>query len=232
MHKKLSRLMQPNLAPYFLCLVLFILVTARDLPWVAAAEAVALAALLVLYQRQSRLRRRRAARFIDDLTGGTDSVSRNTMLRTPLPVAVVRVEDGEMIWANEGFAELSGLGDEVLDARFADLLPGLDLRRLAEDGSAGAPVELNGRSCQVYSAAGRTEERAVQEAVVTAYFVDVTEARDLKALYEASRPVVSIFVLDNYEELMKAGGDAAKNQNFHANRPFLQLFSKKEHAAK
>ena len=211
MHKKLSRLMQPNLAPYFLCLVLFILATARDLPWVAAAEGAALAALLILYQRQSRQRRRRVARFIDDLTGGTDSVSRNSMLRTPLPVAVIRVEDGEIIWANEGFAVLSGLDDEILDTPLADLIPNLDLRRLAESGSAGVPVELNGHSCQVYSAAGRTEERAVQEAVVTAYFVDVTEARELKALYDASRPVVSIFVLDNYEELMKAGGDAAKS---------------------
>ena len=47
--------------------------------------------------------------------------------------------------------------------------------------------------------------------MVTAYFVDVTEGQHLKAVYEATRPVVCVLVVDNYEELLKAGGEAAKS---------------------
>ena len=40
MHKKLSRLVEPNLQPYFLCFLLFILAALLVEPVLAAAEAV------------------------------------------------------------------------------------------------------------------------------------------------------------------------------------------------
>ena len=52
---------------------------------------------------------------------------------------------------------------------------------------------------------------ATQGQVITAYFVDVTESQNIKALYEASRPVICLLLVDNYEELMKSGGEAAKS---------------------
>ena len=56
MHNKLSRLIEPNLQPYFLCLVFFALVTAYVQPWLAILEGAALVTLYVLYRRQSRKR--------------------------------------------------------------------------------------------------------------------------------------------------------------------------------
>ena len=44
MNKKLSRLIEPNLQPYFLCLILFIIITAAIQPALAAAEGAALVA--------------------------------------------------------------------------------------------------------------------------------------------------------------------------------------------
>ena len=41
--------------------------------------------------------------------------------------------------------------------------------------------------------------------------MDVTESQRLKELYEATRPVVCELVLDNYEEIIKAGGEAGKS---------------------
>ena len=46
MRKKLSRLIEPNLQPYFLCIILFAAATAPVQPLLAAAEAVV---LLLLY---------------------------------------------------------------------------------------------------------------------------------------------------------------------------------------
>ena len=212
MHKKLSRLIEPNLQPYFLCLALFAAVSAPIQPVLAGVEVIALAALYIFHRRQSRRRRRTVMQYIETITGGVDSISQNSMLNTPLPVAVFRADNGEIIWANDGFLALSGTEEDIFDLHIQDLAEGLDPRKAAEESAAGLPVEVGAHSCQVYSTASRVsaqEAGAVQ--VVTAYFVDVTEAQALQAAFEASRLVVAILVLDNYEEMMKAGGDAGRS---------------------
>lgn len=212
MHKKLSRLIEPNLQPYFLCLALFAAVSVPIQPVLAGVEVIALAALYIFHRRQSRRRRRTVMQYIETITGGVDSISQNSMLNTPLPVAVFRADNGEIIWANDGFLALSGTEEDIFDLHIQDLAEGLDPRKAAEESAAGLPVEVGAHSCQVYSTASRVsaqEAGAVQ--VVTAYFVDVTEAQALQAAFEASRLVVAILVLDNYEEMMKAGGDAGRS---------------------
>ncbi len=215
MHKKLSRLIEPNLQPYFLCLALFAALTVPIKPVLAAAEIVVMAALYFYHRKQSMRRRRNVIQYIESITGGTDSISRNSMLNTPLPVAVFRADTGETIWANDGFVELAGAQDDVLNMRIGELAPGFDYQWLL-DGSAGDATaeltEIAGRTCRVYGAVSRAGGRASsQDLLITAYFVDITESRHIEALYESSRPVTCLLVLDNYEELLKAGGEAAKS---------------------
>ena len=215
MHKKLSRLIEPNLQPYLLCLALFAALTAPIQPLLALAEAAALAGLYVYHRRQSLRRRRSVMQYIESITGGTDSISKNSMLNTPLPVVVFRGDNGEVVWANQGFSALSEAPDDVFSMRIEDLAPDFDYRWLL-DGNTGEELEelteIGGRTYRVYGNASRASGRASsQDQIVTAYFVDVTESQHMKAILEASRTVVSILVLDNYEELLKAGGEAAKS---------------------
>ena len=86
MHKKLSRLIEPNLQPYFLCLVLFAAVTAPLQPLLGAAELAALALLYLFYRRQTTRRRRSVMQYIETITGGVDSINKNTNLER-LPIA-------------------------------------------------------------------------------------------------------------------------------------------------
>ena len=215
MHKKLSRLIEPNLQPYLFCLALFAVLTAPIQPLLSLAETAALAALYIYHRRQSMRRRRSVMQYIESITGGTDSISKNSMLNTPLPVVVFRGDNGEVIWANQGFSALSESRDDVFSMRIEDLAPDFDYRWLL-DGTTGEDLEelteIGGRTYRVYGTASRASSRASsQEQIVTAYFVDVTESRHIQALYESSRPVTCLLVVDNYEELLKAGGEAAKS---------------------
>ena len=210
MHKKLSRLIEPNLQPYFLCLALFIAVTASIQPWLAAVEAAALVLLYIFHLRQSRKRRRIVMQYVETITGGMDSISKNSMLNTPLPVVVFHAETGEILWANDGFVELAGSQEEILDLRIGDLAPDFDYHRFLEGAKECEDATVGGRSCRVYGAASRMDGES-QGQIITAYFADVTGSRRLAELYAESRPVVSILVLDNYEEVLKAGGDASKS---------------------
>lgn len=125
MHKKLSRLIEPNLQPYFLCLVLFIAAAALIQPVLAAVETAALVLLYIFYRKQSYTRRRNVMQYVETLTGGVDSISKNSMLNTPLPVVVFRADSGEIIWTNDGFIALADARDNVFDMRIGDLAPAL-----------------------------------------------------------------------------------------------------------
>ena len=50
-----------------------------------------------------------------------------------------------------------------------------------------------------------------QSMVATTYWVETTEADHLREVYDATRPVVSILMLDNYEDLMKACEDTQRS---------------------
>ena len=212
MHKKLSRLVEPNLQPYFLCLALFIAAAVPIQPMLAAAEAAVMVLLYLFSRYQNARRRRNVMQYMETITGGVDSISKNSLLNTPLPVVVFRADNGELIWANDSFVALTEEGDDIFDRTIRDVAPAFAYQSLLADGTIGELTELNGRSYQVYGSVGRMSGRsAAQGQIVTAYFVDVTESQHLKAVYEASRPVVSVLVLDNYEELMKAGAEASRS---------------------
>ena len=215
MHKKLSRLIEPNLQPFFLCLALFAALTVPIQPILAGVEVVLLVILYIYHRRQSMRRRRSVAQYIASITGGPDSISKNSMLNTPLPVVVFRADNGEVIWANDGFVALTDEHNDVFAMRIEELAPDFDYHWLL-DGSNGQEAEelteISGRTYRVYGSASRSSGKASsQETMVTAYFIDVTESKHLAAVYADSRPVTCLLVVDNYEELLRAGGEAAKS---------------------
>ena len=213
MHNKLSRLIEPNLQPYFLCLALCVAVAIPIEPLLAALEAVVLLLLYIFYRRQTKKRRRSVMQYVETITGGVDSISKNSLLNTPLPVVIFRADNGEIIWTNDSFADMAAGEDDIFQMTIGQVAPDFHYQSILDgSGQMGEPAEINGRICQVYGSATRMEGRAAaQGQIVTAYFVDVTESQRLKELYEATRPVVCELVLDNYEEIIKAGGEAGKS---------------------
>ena len=212
-HNKLSRLIEPNLQPYFLCLALCVAVAIPIESLLAALEAVVLLLLYIFYRRQTKKRRRSVMQYVETITGGVDSISKNSLLNTPLPVVIFRADNGEIIWTNDSFADMAAGEDDIFQMTIGQVAPDFHYQSILDgSGQMGEPAEINGRICQVYGSATRMEGRAAaQGQIVTAYFVDVTESQRLKELYEATRPVVCELVLDNYEEIIKAGGEAGKS---------------------
>ena len=212
-HNKLSRLIEPNLQPYFLCLALCVAVAIPIEPLLAALEAVVLLLLYIFYRRQTKKRRRSVMQYVETITGGVDSISKNSLLNTPLPVVIFRADNGEIIWTNDSFADMAAGEDDIFQMTIGQVAPDFHYQSILDgSGQMGEQAEINGRICQVYGSSTRMEGRAAaQGQIVTAYFVDVTESQRLKELYEATRPVVCELVLDNYEEIIKAGGEAGKS---------------------
>ena len=212
-NKKLSPLLEPNLKFYFAVMLLFA-VAAIPVNWQLALAEGTLTVLLYFYFRQSNQKRRQGVlQYIDSVTGSVDTASKSTLINSPLPTLVFRPDTGEIIWSNESFLQLAGVREHLFEMRLSEAVPDFQVQWLLS-GKQESPerVELNNHRFRVYGSLVRSRNRTgVQSLVATTYWVETTEADHLREVYEASRPVAAILMLDNYEDLMKACEDTQRS---------------------
>ena len=207
-NKKLSRLLEPNTKLFVLCMALFA-VLSFAVDWMLGLLQAAVTALLFFYSRQiSRKRKQNVLQYIDSVTGSVDSASKSTLVNSPLPTMVFRPDAEEIIWSNEAFLQLAGVREHLFEMKLEDTVPEFPVAWLLE-GRQECPqrVELNGRRYRVYGSMVRSKGRG-GNMVATTYWVDTTDADDMQEAYLATRPVVAILVVDNYDEMAKVCPDS------------------------
>ena len=201
MNRKLGRLLEPGLDVYFVVMLVFAVASlvagAGDL---ALTELVATGALYSYYQYSKLKRRRELEAFIQSATNTLGSTDGG---KTPFPMALVRMADGAMIWANDPFVDLSGFRERMHEQKITDLLPGFKTDWLvAGKREYPSDVGINARRYRIYGTTIHADDP--QGTVLAAlYFSDLTDLYQIRDEYIRSRPVVSIILIDNYEELTK-----------------------------
>ena len=203
MNRKLARLFQPSFQLYFVCLVLFALISAFFSIPLAVVELAAILALAVYSRQHTNRCRREIARYLENVTGTVDTATKDTMTNSPLPMIIFRPESDDIIWTNDRFLQLTGEREHLFDAKLSALIPGFDSRWLME-GKNECPteVEYGSRRFLVFGHLVRTGGRS-GGFLATTYWVDVTEFSLIRERYQATRPVAAVLLLDNYDELMK-----------------------------
>ena len=203
MNRKLARLLQPSFQLYFVCLVLFALISAFFSIPLAVVELAAILALAVYSRQHTNRCRREIARYLENVTGTVDTATKDTMANSPLPMIIFRPESDDIIWTNDRFLQLTGEREHLFDAKLSALIPGFDSRWLME-GKNECPteVEYGSRRFLVFGHLVRTGGRS-GGFLATTYWVDVTEFSLIRDQYQATRPVAAVLLLDNYDELMK-----------------------------
>ena len=203
MNRKLARLLQPSFQLYFVCLVLFALISAFFSIPLAVVELAVVLALSVYSRQHSNRCRREIARYLENVTGTVHTATKDTMANSPLPMIIFRPESDDIIWTNDRFLQLTGEREHLFDAKLSALIPGFDSRWLME-GKNECPteVEYGSRRFLVFGHLVRTGGRS-GGFLATTYWVDVTEFSLIRDQYQATRPVAAVLLLDNYDELMK-----------------------------
>ena len=202
MNKKLGRLLQPGMGMYFgvmLCFVAAALLADQII--LAVVEAAVTASLFAFYQMRKAHRKRELESFIQS---ATKTLNDNTDgSKSPFPMALVRLGDGNLIVVNDAFTKISGIVDDMFEHKITDLIPGFNAEWLVS-GQREYPfdVPLNGRRYRVYGTTIHAEDN--QGTLLAAlYFTDLTDLYQVRDEYIRSRPVVSLILVDNYEELTK-----------------------------
>lgn len=206
MYHKLKRMMAPRIGLYFVVMLVFSIITAllghRE---AGAAELVVTAVLALAFLAASLRRRREADRYLREIIDSMDQATRDSTLNCPLPLVMFRPDTDEVVWSNDRFLRLTGDQEGLFDTRLADLAPSFDSRWLLE-GKSECPdeVELGGRRYQVFGDMARPAAGGEEGLLATTYWLDVTDLADTRDIYNATKPVLALLLLDNYEDAIKS----------------------------
>ena len=209
---KLSRLLEPSLRLYFLCLVAFAALSALFSLPLAAGELAVVVLLYLYFRRSTALRQREIIQYIENVTCNMDTATKDTMVNAPLPMVIFRPENDEVIWSNDRFLQITGERDHLFDTKISAAVPEFSSRWLME-GKTQCPTEVpvGNQRFMVFGHLVRSDDSGGRGYLATTYWVDVTELANLRDTFRATRPVVAILMLDNYEELMKNVSDNARS---------------------
>ena len=201
MNNRLGRLLRPSVGVYFVLMAFFCAVTLlAGEYWLAAGEATVTLAAFGVYVMSRKRREYRIQKYLRSAPNTLESLGQG---ESPFPAFVVRLADGGIVWTNRRFSNLTGISDTMMEHELGEVLPDFSTDWLAS-GKTESPhdVTLDGRRYRVYGTCIRaTDNRSTLLGVM--YLSDLTELYQVRDEYIRSRPVVSLIVVDNYEELIK-----------------------------
>ena len=211
---KVPQALMPNSRLFLIFLILFAVVTFifTDSYWLSGAEGGIIIALLIYSLIMRRSQRAALRSYIESVTFSTETAKSSTLQNFPLPMAVFRPTDAQLIWANQSFFEICGARSPSVEVRLTDLVPDFSGRWLM-DGHTRCPdlVELEGRRYQIHGNLVRPKENENVIMGIT-YWMDVTEYEDIRQEFLSSRPNIALFVIDNYDELFRSINDRKRNE--------------------
>ena len=205
MYQKLTRILAPRIGLYFAVMLVFCGVTALLNRWEAAAAELAVVVALFIAWLASGLRRQKEAeKYLRKILDSVDQATRDSALNCPLPLVMFCPDTDEVVWSNDRFLRLTGDRDGMFDTHLSELAPSFDSRWLLE-GKNECPqeAELNGRRYRVFGGLARPAGETEESVLATTYWVDVTDLADTRDIYHATRPVLALLLLDNYEDAIK-----------------------------
>lgn len=214
MNKKIQRFVEPSMSMFLVVLIIFTAVTFFFDTRLAIVETGVLVVLVIYSMIAKRRKRRALAEYIESVTYSVESAKSDTLMNFPLPMAVFTLDDYQVVWGNQVFFDICGERNPYIDANMTDLVPSFSAKWLME-GKNQFPglLELGGRKYQIHGNIVRSsEEDKGHDFMGITYWMDVTDFDNIKQEYHLSRPVISIIVMDNYDEQTKNLPERARTE--------------------
>ncbi len=207
MNKKLGKLLRPSMGIYFVFLFAFCAIAVLAQQYLLAVAELAIAGLLfAAYLLDKNDRRRKLQNYARQLAGEQAQLSKGD---SPFPLLLVRMGDGGVVFANESFRKAADFENSAVESFVDEVVPGLTLDWLsAARGEYPYDVTLKDRRYRVYGSTVHADDRD-STLLGMLYFADLTDLYQVRDEYIRSRPVVSIILVDNYDELTRSMSESA-----------------------
>ena len=208
MKKPVWRLLNPNTIWYFVVMLLFAASAAVLRQYYLAGGALIVTLIVFTISRVQLSRRKR--QLMSYVQTATDSVGISVHAGSAFPMAVIRLPENEIIWGNPSFFAITGLSDTACYQTLDSVISGFSTSWLRE-GQSELPGDriIGGRRYRIYGNYVRSEDDATTVQLATIYFADMTEMFNVRDEFMRTRPIVSIVLIDNYDELTANLSDSA-----------------------
>ena len=205
MNERIRKLVRTNTVAYILLLLLFAAVTAKISLALAIGEVAAALAVWYISHRRSKVVQQQLHQYVERIAGGADTAKNSNMLFAPMPMMVFNPENDDVLWANDLFTDLPGVGKDIFESRVRDVVEGFETHWILE-GKSEFPglFTWNGRRYRIFGCLSRPEGTGHMGVLATTYWMDVTDLEHMRSTLAETRPVVAIIMIDNYEDLMSA----------------------------
>lgn len=201
MNKKLGRLLRPGMGVYITFMLVYSLAAFFLNEYVLAIVELSVTVLLLIIYLVYRNRRNRELQAF--VQKAMDEINETQGVKAPFPLLIVNLSDEMVIHANDEFVQLTGFHDSMSEKDIQTILPGFNTQWLSS-GKNECPydVTIGDRRYRVYGTVIRGDD-PMSTILGALYFTDLTELYQVRDEYIRSRPVVSIILVDNYEELTR-----------------------------
>ena len=206
MNKLLGRLFRPSTWMYYVLMLAFSVAAGVMHYYLLAGISFLVTVLMLTLHLVLKNQRRKVLK--DFLEKHLEEL-KSTRAMAPFPMVAMRLHDGGIVYANDSFVHLTGFQNTFSERYITQFLPGFKLDWMIS-GKTEYPydVTLEGHRFRVYGTTVQSKD-SLGTWLGVLYFTDLTELYQVRDEYIRSRPVVSIILVDNYEELTKNLSEAA-----------------------
>ena len=210
----LARLVRPSMRLYFLVILVFTAAAIALRYWYLAIGELAVVLLLLFYTRlMSRRQKKRALRYVESSVHDSEDGSTSALINMPLPMVIFHLRDQNVLWVNETLLKLTGEREHTFEYRVDELIGDFSWDWLAEGKTSSDQLAVIGeKKYRVFGNLFRVSGNKSDDPWGMVYLVDATDYADTAAEYAASRPVVAVLLLDNYEELLRNLDETEKSR--------------------
>ncbi len=194
-----------------ICAVITYLIsgTNKNLKYLAVAEAVLFAVLILLKYLEKRRRTTDVSDYVFQLNEHMDTATKESLVNFPFPMVVVYL-DGKVSWYNQGFSKIVG-GEVLFEKYISDVIPQLrwsDVLRMTED--VAMEINYNEHCYKVMGSIIKPDAKKDGEYLVLLYWQDETYQKELEQKYQEEKLDVGIIMIDNYDDVLNGMEDWAK----------------------
>ena len=216
--KLLTKIAKPYLIGAIVCFaVLAVLFAYGHISWKAllpcAAVCYVIFAIIVRFVLRSGV--------IDTLTaanGEIEETLRYSVMHNPFPLCIVNGE-GVVAMSNDGFREIFPQA-KILISTMEELV-GSEKMDTLKNSDASVFVEADGR---IFRTLASYVNKGVSESAIL-YFLDETQLRDMKKLYEDEKLCYCNLTVDNYEDSLQASPDETRSMRAAAIETLIRGFA-------
>ena len=83
-------------------------------------------AVWYISHRRSKVVQQQLHQYVERIAGGADTAKNSNMLFAPMPMMVFNPENDDVLWANDLFTDLPGVGKDIFESRVRDVVEGFE----------------------------------------------------------------------------------------------------------